>query len=63
MVGTCIFIFVGVINTIYAKETIDFNHIQYVHGDLCNHLGIDSNTYLESIRKCLHKSSMCMPTT
>ena len=30
--------------------------IQYVHGDLCKHLGIESNTVLESIPKCLHKS-------
>ena len=31
----------------YAKGTIDFNHflsIQYVHDDLCKHLGIDSST-------------------
>ena len=30
----------------YAKRTIDFNHFkyQYVHGDLCTHLGIDSST-------------------
>ena len=31
----------------YAKGTIDFNHflsIQYVHRDLCKHLGIDSST-------------------
>ena len=31
----------------YAYRTIDFNHflsIQYVHGDLCKHLGIDSST-------------------
>ena len=30
----------------YAKGTVDFNHffIQYVHGDLCKHLGIDSST-------------------
>ena len=26
----------------YAPRTIDFN--QYVHGDLCKHLGIDSST-------------------
>ena len=30
-----------------------FLSIQYVHGDLCKHLGIDS--VLESIPKCLHK--------
>ena len=33
--------------------------IQYVHGDLCKHLGINSSTsrsVLESIPKCLHKS-------
>ena len=36
---------------------------QYVHGDLCKHLGIDSSTdhpdrysSIESIPKCLHKS-------
>ena len=31
----------------YAKGTINFNHflsIQYVHGDLCKHLAIDSST-------------------
>ena len=31
----------------YAKGTIDFNHflsIQYVHDDICKHLGIDSST-------------------
>ena len=31
----------------YANGTIDFNHflsIQYVHGDLCKHLGIESRT-------------------
>ena len=35
-----------------------FFSIQYVHGDLCKHLGIDSSTrtVLESIPKCLHKS-------
>ena len=30
-----------------AQRTTDFNHflsIQYVHGDLCKHLGIDSST-------------------
>ena len=33
-------------NMPYATRTIDFNHlsIQYVHGDLCKHLGIDSST-------------------
>ena len=29
----------------YATKTIDFN--QYVHGDLCKHLGIDSSTDLD----------------
>ena len=33
-----------------------FLSIQYVHGDLCKHLGIDSSSVLESIPKCLHKS-------
>ena len=33
-----------------------FLSIQYVHGDLCKHLGIDSRSVLESIPKCLHKS-------
>ena len=38
-----------VVNTIlknmtYAKGTIDFLSIQYVHGDLCKYLGIDSST-------------------
>ena len=35
-----------------------FCSIQYVHGDLCKHLGIDLSTdlVLESIPKCLHKS-------
>ena len=31
----------------YAKRAIDLNHffsIQYVHGDLCKHLGINSST-------------------
>ena len=34
--------------------------IQYVHGDLCKHLGIDSSTdhpdWYSTIPKCLHKS-------
>ena len=30
--------------------------IQYVHGDLCKYLGIDSSTDHESIPKFLHKS-------
>ena len=34
-----------------------FLSIQYVHGDLCKHVGIDSSrSVLESIPKCLHKS-------
>ena len=49
MVG--IFIFVGV-NTFlknmpYAKGPLEFNHFlsnQYMHGDLCKHLGIDLGT-------------------
>ena len=51
MVG--IFIFVGVNtihkNMLYAKGTMEFNiflSIQYVHGDLCKHLGIDLSTDL-----------------
>ena len=30
----------------YAKGTIELDHfkVQYVHGDLCKHLGIDSST-------------------
>ena len=42
----------------YAKGLIDFNHffIEYVHGDLCKHLGIDSSTDLDDRSKCLHKS-------
>ena len=31
----------------YAKETIELDHFlssQYVHDDLCKHLGIDSST-------------------
>ena len=50
-----IFIFAAV-NTIlksmpYANGNIDFNHflcIQYVHGDLCKHLGTDSSTEIYS---------------
>ena len=41
MVG--IFIFVGV-NTICQRDYRLQYHIQYVHGDLYNHLGIDSST-------------------
>ena len=33
-----------------------FLSTQYVHDDLCKHLGIDSRSVLESIPKCLHKS-------
>ena len=36
-------------NMPYATRTIDINHflrIQYVYGDLCKHLGIDSSTDL-----------------
>ena len=34
-----------------------FLSIQYVLGDLCKHLGIESSrSVLESIPKCLHKS-------
>ena len=33
-----------------------FLRIQYVHCDLCKHLGIDSSTDHESIPNCLHKS-------
>ena len=32
---------------VICQRDIDFNHflsIQYVHGDLCKHLGIDSST-------------------
>ena len=32
---------------IYAERTMELEHflsIQYVHGDLCKHLGIDSST-------------------
>ena len=34
-------------NMTYATRTIKLDHflsIQYVHGDLCKHLGIDSST-------------------
>ena len=42
-------------------------YVQYVHGDLFLHLGIDTSTdrmigipsVLESIPKCLHKLSIC----
>ena len=58
------------VNTVYKKHAIclkdyrirSFLSIQYVHGDLCKHLEIDSSTdhpdrsVLESIPKCLHKS-------
>ena len=51
-------------NMPYATRLQSFLRIQYVHGDLCKHLGIDSSTdrmivirsVLESIPKCLHKS-------
>ena len=33
-----------------------FLSIQYVHGDLCKHLGIDSSTDHNLFLKCLHKS-------
>ena len=44
MVGIFIFVSVNTIkkNMPYAKGTIEFN--QYVHGDLCKHLGKDSST-------------------
>ena len=59
-------VYIGV-NTIYKHAIClkdyrirSFLSIQYVHGDLCKHLGIDSSTesrsVLESIPKCLHKS-------
>ena len=41
-----IFIFVGVNTTICQRyfRFQSFLSIQYVHGDLCMHLGIDSST-------------------
>ena len=38
------------------KGLQSFLSIEYVHGDLCKHLGIDSRSALESSPKCLHKS-------
>ena len=67
---------IGVNTTLYIEKhaicLIDYRlqsflSIQYVHGDICKHLEIDSSTdhpdrwyssrsVLESIPKCLHKS-------
>ena len=50
-------------NMPYATRTI-YLSIQYVHGDVCKHLGIYSSTdriirsVLKSIHKCLHKSPL-----
>ena len=55
------------VNTIICHKDYrlqPFLSIQYVHGDSCKHLGIDSSTNqmigirseLEAVPKCLHKS-------